>query len=390
MTRLLRSILFFMENRLPALVKLLVRVRAWFKPIDRLRTRRLSVALEARLADTLDLPAGILQEWQTAFKVYHHAYPRNFPIYASFWESKLILIAQRKSPDRADQVLGICVVKNDLERMKLAIEHYRTLGIGQFVILDNGSTDGTQEWLKTQPDMDVYVVTTPFSSQRKYGWINQLLARYGRNRWYLYFDSDELFVYPELEKVPLPSLVAHVEQHHLDRLGAVMLDMYSDQPIYAKALQTQSITDTYCYFDTDSYEISQSRRGTVIKGGPRKRIFTAELEDSPLLIKYPLFFLSEGMIFESAHYLFPFRHDVPVGSALKHYKFLPSDLDRHLVIAREGNFQGGSREYKRYLAAYEANAAITFMYDGTVRYDNSSSLARLSFVQSLADREAAT
>ncbi len=390
MTRLWRSVLFFMENRLPALVKILVRVRSWFKPIDRLRTRRLSTALEARLAGSLDLPAETLQEWQAAFRSYHRDYPRNFPIYASFWESKLLPIAQRKSQDRADQVLGICVVKNDLERMKLAIDHYRKLGVRQFAILDNGSTDGTQEWLKTQPDMDVYVVTTPFSSQRKYGWINQLLARYGRNRWYLYFDSDELFVYPDLEKMPIARLITQVEQHQMDRLGSVMLDMYSEQPIYAKTTQPLSIPDTYCYFDSDSYEISQSRRGTVIKGGPRKRVFTAELEDSPLLIKYPLFFLREGMIFESAHYLFPFRHDIPVGSALKHYKFLPSDLERHLVIARDGNFQGGSREYKRYLSAYEANDAISFMYAGTVKYENSDSLARLSFIQPLADREAAT
>lgn len=390
MKNLLRSILFFMENHLPALVKILVMVRSWLKPYDRWRTLHLSMALERRLAGSLDLPAETLQDWQAAFRRYHRDYPRNYPIYASFWESKPALVAERKSLDQLDQVLGICVVKNDLERMKLAIEHYRMLGVGQFVILDNGSTDGTQEWLKSQPDMDVYLVTIPFSSQRKYGWINQILARYGRNRWYLYFDSDELFVYPGLEKMPISHLVAQVEQQHMDRLGAIMLDMYSDQPIYAKSIQNQSITDTYCYFDSDSYEISQSKRGMVIKGGPRKRVFTAELEDSPLLIKYPLFYLREGMIFESAHYLFPFRHDIPVGSALMHYKFLPSDLERHLVIAREGNFQGGSREYKRYLSAFEANAAIGFMYSGTVKYENSSSLARLSFIQTLADREAAT
>ncbi|MDD2457655.1 MAG: glycosyltransferase family 2 protein [Eubacteriales bacterium] len=387
MKSMTRTILYFLENHLPGLVKRLVTIRSWLKPLDCWTTQRLSVKLAAQLAESGILSAELATDWNAAFRTYHREFPRNYPIYASFCTSQLDRIARRKSPDLIDQVLGICVVKNDLERMKLVIEHYRTLGVLQFAIIDNDSTDGTKDWLTNQPDMDVYVVTTPFSSQRKYGWINQLLARYGRNRWYLYFDSDERFVYPDLENKPIARLIAQVERHQLDRLGAVMLDMYSDQAIYAKTPRTQPITADYCYFDSDSYEISQSRRGTVIKGGPRKRVFSAELDDSPLLIKYPLFFLREGMIFESAHYLYPFRHDIPVGSALLHYKFLPSDLERHLEIAREGNFQGGSREYKRYLAAYEANAAISFLYDGTVKFENSSSLARLGFVQTLEDSE---
>ena len=388
MKQLTRKVLFFLETRLPALVKLLVKIRSWFIPLDRWKTQRLSQTLAARLAESEILSTAAAADWSAAFRAYHREFPRNSPIYASFCTAQLDKIAQRVSADRADQVLGICVVKNDLERMKMAIDHYRALGVQQFAILDNGSTDGTQDWLKTQSDMDVYVVSTTFSSQRKYGWINQLLARYGRNRWYLYFDSDELFVYPDQENKSIEHLITQVEQRHLDRLGAIMLDMYSDQPIYGKTALTRPIEAEYCYFDSDSYELSQSRRGRVIKGGPRKRVFTPELEDSPLLIKYPLFYLREGMIFESAHYLYPFRPDIPIGSALLHYKFLPTDLERHLLIAREGNFQGGSREYKRYVSAYEANAAIRFVYDGSVKYENSGSLARLGFVQSLEDREA--
>jgi len=225
-----------------------------------------------------------------------------------FCTAKLDAVASHNRPDQQNQVLGICVVKNDLARLQMAITHHRSLGVQQFAVLDNGSTDGTQEWLSSQSDIDVYVVTTPFSSQRKYGWINQLLARYGYDRWYLYFDSDELFVYPDLENITIQQLIEQVERRQLDRLGALMLDMYSDKPIYAPAAEQQPIEQEFCYFDSDSYEISQSKRGKVVKGGPRKRVFSPELDDSPLLIKFPLFYLREGMIFESAHYLFPFRN----------------------------------------------------------------------------------
>jgi|GEM_PF-1115037 len=389
MKHLMRTILFYLENHLPALVRLLVKIRSWLKPLDRWKTQNLERELEAQLTKSRILPPATVSQWQAAFRMYHREFPRNYPVYASFCTTKLDVVASRQGQDQQNQVLGLCVVKNDLARLQMAIAHHRSLGVQQFAVLDNGSTDGTQEWLSGQPDIDVYVVTTPFSSQRKYGWINQLLARYGYDRWYLYFDSDELFVYPDLENITISQLIERVERRQLDRLGAVMLDMYSDQPIYAPAGEQQSIEQDFCYFDSDSYELSQSRRGRVVKGGPRKRVFTPELEDSPLLIKFPLFYLNEGMIFESAHYLFPFRSDVPIASALKHYKFLPSDLERHHLIAREGTFQGGSREYKRYLSAFQSNAAISFLYDGSVKYENSSSLSRLSFIQSVTEEEGA-
>lgn len=380
--------MFFMENRVPALVRMLITIRSWLKPLDRLKTQRLSRDLEAQLTKSRILPASTALKWQAAFRTYHREFPRNYPIYASFCTAKLDAVASHNRPDQQNQVLGICVVKNDLARLQMAITHHRSLGVQQFAVLDNGSTDGTQEWLSSQSDIDVYVVTTPFSSQRKYGWINQLLARYGYDRWYLYFDSDELFVYPDLENITIQQLIEQVERRQLDRLGALMLDMYSDKPIYAPAAEQQPIEQEFCYFDSDSYEISQSKRGKVVKGGPRKRVFSPELDDSPLLIKFPLFYLREGMIFESAHYLFPFRNNVPIASALKHYKFLPSDLERHLVIAQEGNFQGGSREYKRYLSVYQANTAISFIYNGSVKYENSRSLSSLSFIQPVTEEVA--
>ena len=83
------------------------------------------------------------------------------------------------------------------------------------------------------------------------------------------------------------------------------------------------------------------------------------------------------MIFESAHYCFPYQMDHKIQSAILHYKFLSSDLKRHETIARDGNFQGGSREYKRYLKTYQENQHMTFMYDGSVQYENSVSLGKI-------------
>jgi hypothetical protein len=169
----------------------------------------------------------------------------------------------------------------------------------------------------------------------------------------------------------------------LDRVASVMLDMYSDRELYSSTDDNRPIDQQYCYFDADSYELSTAKRGMRINGGPRKRVFSAQSEDSPLLVKFPLFYLHQGMVFESAHYLYPFKFDIPVGGALLHYKFLASDLARHEQIAQNGNFQGGSREYKRYLNTFHEQGHLTFMYPESVKYEGSGSLNRLAFIEDI-------
>ena len=84
-------------------------------------------------------------------------------------------------------------------------EHYRKAGICRFAIVDNGSTDGTLEFLRSQPDTDVYSQPDPFSTTRKQGWINQIILRYGYARWYLIADADEHIVFDGIERYGLPT-----------------------------------------------------------------------------------------------------------------------------------------------------------------------------------------
>ena len=53
------------------------------------------------------------------------------------------------------------------------LRHYRALGVDRFVVLDNGSTDGSVDLLARQPDVDLYQVPRRFLPLRKQGWINR-------------------------------------------------------------------------------------------------------------------------------------------------------------------------------------------------------------------------
>jgi len=381
MATLYQKLLHVLDTRMPALTRCLVRFRAQFILVDQVSAwiafRRLSRAYAPQLAKRI--PSLAL--WQRSFAAYLRQNPRNLTIYRAFMNTELETVRQSASPGQSGPPILVSVVKDDLERLKMVIEHHRKLGIERFAILDNGSTDGTLEWLVQQNGIDVYQTREKFQSLKKYGWINQLLARYGYDQWYLYVDSDELLVYPDCETKPLQRLIAELEQKNRDRMAAIMLDMYNDQELYGSSDKTVPINEQYPYFDADSYQLGISRRGPVIKGGPRKRLFSEHQKDSPLLIKFPLFKLKPGLIFESAHYLFPYQKNHAVHAALLHYKFLASDLKRHEIIAREGNFQGGSREYKRYLNTYRDNRHLTFIYPGSVAYEDSRSLARIPLIQ---------
>lgn len=382
---IIRKALFQLETKYPRLNKALVRLRAQFIFLDRWSTHRAIDTLVKDHHDHLELEIKEFDRWMTAFRQYLQVEPRNLPIFQSFMTCHLEPV-QARQHDQTDihRPIAICVAKNDLLRLRMVVEHHRQLGIQHFVILDNDSTDGSREWLVQQPDIDTYLVRQKFQSLIKYGWINRLIARYGLNRWYLYIDSDELLVYPGCEQMDLGQLPHILEHKQQDRLAALMLDMYSAKTLYSPTDPVQPLQEQYNFFDSQSYDLTQGKRGPIIKGGPRKRVFSEKSEDSPLLIKYPLFKATAGTIFESAHYLYPYQQTKRIESAILHYKFLDSDLQRHEQIAREGNFQGGSREYKRYLSTYRELQNLTFIDAGSVRYVDSSSLRYVSLIQPTA------
>ncbi len=275
----------------------------------------------------------------------------------------------------------ICAVKNDLIRIQLQLEHYRKINIQHIVYIDNGSTDGTFEYLNKQPDVNLFTTSENFNASIKDAWIRQVMDYYGYDRWYLIVDSDELFIYPHLEKVGILKLIDILESRKEYALLSMMLDMYTKNTIFDLTQVTdtpEDIVKQYSFFDTDSYVIKKDGSFTNISGGPRERIFSKNKEFKPLLTKYPLIKMQRNSFYGYHWFISKNKlYHYPLFSALLHYKFLPIDNIKYVKIVKEGTYAGGSAEYRQYLKVLEKEPNQSFYYENSCQLTTSWDLSKI-------------
>ena len=102
----------------------------------------------------------------------------------------------------------------------------------EVIVIDNGSRDGSTEYLLDQTDVTLYYTEDSYAgSECGLLWGNELLERFADGHWSLTLDADELLVYPGCETVTLRPLTHYLESEGADALLTMLLDMYSDGPI---------------------------------------------------------------------------------------------------------------------------------------------------------------
>lgn len=215
------------------------------------------------------------------------------------------------------------VTKNSRAVLSDFLAHYRRIGVNEFYIVDNDSTDGSDTFLLQQPDVHLFHTTDHYGQNRSgMRWINTLLERYAHNCWCLTVDIDELFIYPFYETMSLPKFCQYLDQSHYQGVYALMLDVY-DKNKTIKQLN-QKFEHLY-YDDVSTYRPRHAKFFPYLhlKGGPRNRIFfDNNFEDSanPCLTKIPLIkHFKDFQFVVSTHSCTPIRlADVTAG--LVHFK----------------------------------------------------------------------
>lgn len=291
-------------------------------------------------------------------------------------------IRRRQPPENRMSPILICVFKNELVRLQRFFQHYRNIGIKLFVMLDNNSSDGSREFCMEQDDADVFEVTHAFSSARHVAWVNKILEMYGRERWYLSVDADELLDYIESEHYDISAIVRYAHKNQFYRLPAIQVEFYAKDELFSRLGNDISWSETV-YFDVDSYETQESKRGYWIVGGPRKRV----LNTYSLLTKYALFYYDNNDVYISMHYLYPYSSNFgkPIFLVLKHYEFLnEEDLKKMNAIIKRQNYAANSKEYKEMYRVIDKERKVTFWSDKSAQYNDSSSLCKLPFLSVLS------
>jgi hypothetical protein len=275
---------------------------------------------------------------------------------------ELSAVADRTRSLAPDAILAFSTVRNERPRLRYFLRYYRRLGVDHFFFVDNGSTDGTAEFLAGEADVSLWKTDASYRKSR-FGtdWLNWLKFRFGHGHWTLTLDPDEFLVYPFCDTRPLPALCDWLDQSGLRSFGTMMLDMYPDAPLtdlsYAEG---QDPFELAPWFDPGNYMISKNPKyGNLwIQGGPRARVYFSETpEEAPSLNKIPLVRWNRRYAYvSSTHMLLPRGlnnvYDEAGGEkacgCLLHAKFLDSFVAKAAEeVERREHFARG-REYEAY------------------------------------------
>lgn len=221
-----------------------------------------------------------------------------------------------KDMDRTGQItssdlLCFTTLRNEALRLPFFLDHHRRLGISHFLIVDNGSDDGSAEMLRDQPDVSLWRTDASYKLSR-FGmdWLTALQWKYGHGHWCLTVDADEALIYPEWDKRPLPDLTAWLQTRQVRSFGALMLDMYPKGPVSAQPYAAgQDPVEALPWFDADNYRRQRNPKfqSEWIQGGVRDRVFFQDRpERAPTLNKVPLVHWDRSFAYvTSTHHMLP-------------------------------------------------------------------------------------
>lgn len=237
----------------------------------------------------------------------------------------------------SDDILAFITVFNGIEYVEWFLDYYRNLGVGRFYFCDNGSSDGTFEYLQTQPDVCLFRNTGSFAASAcGVFWINHLMRRFGTGHWCLHLDMDEALVFPGMESGrSLHDLTRYLDSRGFEATGGLMVDIYPD---VLAADPGANPFESSQFIDTDYVWMrNELPPYHFIKGGVRARLTGRSL----LMTKSPLVKMSGDTAFIANNHQHTHLRMADVTVALLHYKFIGAFRDRvREAVDRQEHFQG--------------------------------------------------
>jgi hypothetical protein len=289
-----------------------------------------------------------------------------------------------------DEVVLILVARNEGTRLPFFFEHHRRLGVNRFLVVDNGSDDGSVEFLSDQPDTIVWSTTESYlRSNCGVAWTDLILRRYVTRQWCLVADADELFVYPAFERRGLRELCAALDREGATCYRALVLDMYGEGHLSeASCRPGQDPLEVFPYFDRAYYRLrvpfdGPRRNMTNYWGGVRARMFGEGL-GGYLVSRVSLFRYSPGEVLMSGyHWLDRPTDELASGrGAVLHFKFTSQFIDKVAEEVARKEHARLARIYKIYSRALEAQPDPVF-FDPmhSVRFESSEQLVAMGVMR---------
>ena len=82
-------------------------------------------------------------------------------------------VSDRTQQIKPDDILVFSTLRNEKVRLEYFLKYYRELGVNHFLMVDNGSDDGSAEYLMDQPDVSLWETGQSYKRAR-FGvdWLN--------------------------------------------------------------------------------------------------------------------------------------------------------------------------------------------------------------------------
>ncbi len=311
------------------------------------------------------------------------------------WRSRhqLKLVRDRTARISASDILAFVVQRNEEIRLPYFFDYYRRLGVDHFLVIDNGSDDGSSDMLAQQDDVSVWHTDAGYRASR-FGvdWLTYLQMTYGHDHWCLTVDADELLTYGGIEFHDLKALAGSLGRQGRIGFGAMMLDLYPrgplDKPRYSPG---QDPLEVLQWFDPAPYRaVRQSPMGNLwLQGGVRERLFfpTAPRR-SPTLNKIPFVRWSRRYAYvNSTHSALPpvlnGLYDGPGGEhpsgVLLHTKFLPEIVRKSATEKQRQEHFHTPRDFDAY---YDHLAAAPDLWsERSLKYKGPEQLLELGLMR---------